>query len=51
MYDEDWDIYRGIQKDGYSEDEEDDQQALAELEEQIAEMDPKFSNLLYNTNH
>lgn len=22
--DEDWDIYRGIQKDGYSEDEEDD---------------------------
>ena len=51
MADEDWDIYRGIQRDGYSEDEEDDQQALAELEEQIAEMDPKFSNLLYNTNH
>ena len=25
MADEDWDIYRGIQKDGYSEDEEDDQ--------------------------
>lgn len=23
--DEDWDIYRGIQRDGYSEDEEDDQ--------------------------
>ncbi|CDW79283.1 actin-related protein 5 [Stylonychia lemnae] len=47
--DEDWDIYRGIQKDGYSEDEEDDQQVLNELEEQIADLDPKFSNLLYNT--
>lgn len=33
MADEDWDIYRGIQKDGYSEDEEEDQQALVELED------------------
>lgn len=48
MADEDWDIYRGIQKDCYSEDEEEDQSNLAELEEQIAEMDPKFSSLLYN---
>ena len=47
--DEDWDVYRGIQKDGYSEDEEDDQQALNELEEQIADLDPKFANLIYNT--
>ena len=31
--DEDWDVYRGIAKDGYSEDEEEDQQALNELEE------------------
>jgi hypothetical protein len=42
-------VYRGIAKDGYSEDEEEDQQALNELEEQIADLDPKFANLLYNT--
>lgn len=47
--DEDWDVYRGIQKDGFSEEEEDDQQALNELEEQIADLDPKFANLIYNT--
>jgi hypothetical protein len=31
--DEDWDVYRGIAKDGFSDEEEDDQQALNELEE------------------
>jgi hypothetical protein len=31
--DEDWDVYREIQKDGFSEDEEEDQNNLAELED------------------
>lgn len=47
--DEDWDVYREIQKDGFSEDEEEDQGALADLEDQISELDPKFSLLLYST--
>lgn len=47
--DEDWDVYREIQKDGFSEDEEEDQNALAELEDNISELDPKFSLLLYTT--
>jgi hypothetical protein len=47
--DEDWDVYREIQKDGFSEDEEDDQNNLAELEDQISEMDPKFSLLLFSS--
>ena len=42
MADEDWDIYREIQKDGFSEEEAEDQGELAELEDQIADMDPKF---------
>ena len=50
MEDEDWDVYREIQKDGFSEDEEDDQDNLAALEDQIAELDPKFNMLLYSTN-
>lgn len=50
MEDGDWDVYRMIQKDGYSEDEENDQADLAEVEDQIADMDPKFSILLYSTN-
>ena len=33
MADEDWDVYREIQKDGFSEDEEEDQSNLAELED------------------
>ena len=33
MADEDWDIYREIQKDGFSEEEEEDQGHLAELED------------------
>ena len=49
MADEDWDIYREIQKDGFSEEEEEDQSNLAELEDQIADMDPKFQLLLYST--
>jgi len=48
--DEDWDVYREIQKDdGGSEEEEENQVALQELEDQIAEMDPKFGLLLYNS--
>ena len=50
MEDEDWDVYREIQKDGFSEDEEEDQDNLAALEDQIAELDPKFNMLLYSTN-
>ena len=42
MQDEDWNIYREIQKDGFSEDEEQDQADLGELEDQIADLDPKF---------
>lgn len=49
MADEDWDIYREIAKDGFSEDEEEDQGNLAELEDQIADLDPKFQLLLYST--
>ena len=49
MADEDWDVYREIAKDGFSEDEEEDQTNLAELEDQIAELDPKFQLLLYST--
>ena len=49
MADEDWDIYREIQKDGFSEEEEEDQGNLAELEDQIADLDPKFQLLLYST--
>ena len=49
MADEDWDIYREIQKDGFSEEEEEDQTNLAELEDQIADLDPKFQLLLYST--
>ena len=41
-------MYREIQKDGFSEDEEEDQNGLAELEDQISELDPKFSLLLYS---
>jgi hypothetical protein len=33
MSDGDFDIYRQIQKDGFSEDEEEDQNQLAELED------------------
>lgn len=47
--DDDWDVYREIQKDGLSEDEEDEQNNLNELEEQIAGMDPKFGLLMYNS--
>lgn len=49
MADEDWDVYREIQKDGFSEEEEEDQGNLAELEDQIADLDPKFQLLLYST--
>lgn len=33
--DHDWEIYRDIQKDGFSEDEEDDLQNLQEVEDKI----------------
>lgn len=45
--DEDWDVYRDIQKDGFSEDEEDDQQALNEIEDKISELDKNFNMMLY----
>jgi len=47
MDDEDWHVYKDIQKDGFSEDDEDDQQALNEIEEKIGELDPEFAVLLY----
>lgn len=49
MDDEDWDVYRDIQKDTFSEDDEEDQQTLNELEEKITELDPEFPLLLYKT--
>ena len=42
MDDEDWEIYRGINKEAMSEDEEEDQQILTELEDKISEIDPSF---------
>jgi len=45
--DQDWDMYKDIQKDGFIKDEEDDQQELLDIEDQIAEIDPSFNLLLY----
>ena len=45
--DEDWDIYKNIQNDGFSEDEEDDKEALNEVEEQILELDQDFGLIIY----
>lgn len=48
--DEDWQVYKTIAKPGYEEDEEEeDLQALDEINEKIAEVDPNF-NCLYNDN-
>ena len=49
MDDDDWNVYRDIQKDRFSEDEEDDQQALNEVEEKIGELDGEFGIMLYHT--
>lgn len=45
--DDDWNVYRDIQKDRFSEDEDDDCQALADVEEKIAELDVDFNLMLY----
>jgi hypothetical protein len=37
--DDDWEVYRGISKNNISEDEEEDQQQLNDIEAQIIEMD------------
>lgn len=42
MADKDWDVYRDIRKDGYSEEEDEDQTNLADLEDKIADVDPSF---------
>lgn len=42
MEDEDWDIYRGLNKDRIDEDEE-DQENVTMIEKQIAEVDPSFT--------
>lgn len=48
MNEEDWQVYKTIAKPGYEEDnEEEDVQALEEINEQIAEIDPNFT-CLYN---
>jgi actin-related protein 5 len=47
MDDNDWNVYKDIQKNNFSEDEEDDQQALNELEERLTELDPEFNLILY----
>ena len=46
MNEEDWQVYKTIAKPGYEEDnEEEDVQALEEINEQIAEIDPNFTCL------
>lgn len=47
--DEDWEIYRGISRHNISEDEEEDQNQLNEIEAQIMEMDPNYFK--YNENY
>jgi actin-related protein 5 len=47
MDDNDWNVYKDIQKNCFSEDEEEDQQALNELEEKLVELDPEFNMMLY----
>lgn len=57
--DEDWEVYRGISRHNLSEDEEEDQQMLQEIEAQIIESDPNYfkysdditQNLFYSSNH
>jgi actin-related protein 5 len=49
LNDEDWEIYRGIGKHNISEDEEEDQNQLNEIEAQIMEMDPNYYK--YNENY
>jgi len=44
--DQDWEVYRDIQKDGFSEDEEDDMQSLQEIEEKIAQLDSEFNSVI-----
>jgi actin-related protein 5 len=44
--DEDWEVYRGISRHNLSEDEDEDQQQLNDIETQIIEMDPSY--LKYN---
>jgi actin-related protein 5 len=44
--DEDWEVYRGISRHNLSEDEEEDQQQLNDVEAQIIDMDPSY--LRYN---
>ena len=46
MKDDDWLVYKTISKDGWNDEDEEDQQALAELEEQIAGADPAFRERL-----
>ena len=45
--DDDWNVYRDIQKDRFSEDDDDDHAALTEVEEKIAELDADFNLMLY----
>ena len=43
--DDDWDVYRGINKDHQDEDEEDTEAAHV-IEKQIAEIDPTFTFMM-----
>lgn len=47
MDDNDWNVYKDIQKNNFSEDEEDDQQLLNDLEEKLTELDSEFNQILY----
>ena len=45
--DNDWNVYKDIQKNNFSEDEEDDQQLLNDIEEKLTELDSDFNMILY----
>ena len=42
--DNDWEAYKDIQKDTFQENDEEDQQALVEVEELLADFDPSFNS-------
>ena len=49
MDDNDWDVYRSLNKDHQDEDEE-DQEQIMQLEKQIAEVDPNFMFTMLQAN-
>ena len=50
MEDDDWDIYRGINKMQNFEEDEEDQESIAQIEKQIADIDPQFHYMMHQAN-